>query len=324
MVEIYNRFVLDLSSSDIIASIYGFYLQYSMINTEDSSKVTLLIQNYPDASTITVYDLLSRSVEKTLEFDHYASAIGVDPSGRIYLSGYEDESYKIFLLSQSGEILSQTESEEGIYSFCGFDGSNGNFYVNSYVNWVYWGYDHDMHVLRAGNVSGNTLSFSETLIIFVCQEYFHERQAQVSMLGDRYFCVDTTFHSGLSIWDSHRYDPLSPEYNNTEVVFLSRNNMETGEFDETASVGTRAVYRETTNSVIAFQDNLYIAEYDLETGEELFSARTDYPVFSMMEYQGGIAAIEKSGENFYFEYFPWKYASYVKINWLTAGRSKRN
>ena len=226
--------------------------------------------------------------------------------------GYEDSKYIIYLLSSSGNLLSQTDCDQRIYSFAGFDGKNGNFYFESYDNFIYWGYDHDMHALRAGNVSENSISCDDSVLLYVCQSYWYERQNQVSMLGDQYLCVDSTFLSGLSIWDSNRYIPSAPD--DTEILFLTRNNEEDGEFDHYASVGTRTVYRKAKNSIIAFKDNSTIAEYDLDTGNELYRAKTDYPVFSLMEYKEGIAAIEKNGDDFYYEYFPWTYASSIEIS----------
>ena len=40
-------------------------------------------------------------------------------------------------------------------------------------------------------------------------------------------------------------------------------------------------------SIVTFKDNSYIAEYDIQSGEEIYSAKTDYPVFCLMEYEGG-------------------------------------
>ena len=88
---------------------------------------------------ITVYDLVSQKVEKTIEFNQKSSAIGVDSFGRIYLAGSSGDAYAIYLLSPDGKLLSQTTSKEAIYEFGGFDSTNGNFYVDSYDNWVYWG-----------------------------------------------------------------------------------------------------------------------------------------------------------------------------------------
>lgn len=262
-------------------------------------------------SKVTVYNLLTRKEEQNFTFSNNASAIGADSEGRIYLAGEEEEKYKIYLLSASGEELSQTVSEEKVYSFGGFDSSNGNFYLESYDSWEYWGYDHDMHAVRAGVVKGNTISFDETILMYACQSYFYERRNQMNMLGDKYLCIDSTLFSGLSLWDSDKYNPESPA--DTEVLFLQRDNKENGAFDRWASIGTRAVYREETDSVVCFKNNNEIAEYDIKTGKELFSAKTDYPVFNLMEYDGGIAAIEKSGGNYYYEYFPWKMAETVEI-----------
>lgn len=265
-------------------------------------------------SNITIYNLLTQQEEKKLQYGDHASSIGVDAKGRIYLaeSNGNGDDYDLYLLSPEGTLLSQALSEEAVYGFYGFDESNGNYYVDTYNNWYYWGYDHDMHALRAGNVTGDQLTFhNKTLMLYICQSYFYEREEQVSMLGDKYVCIDSTFNSGLSIWDSDVYKSEEPE--NTEVLFLSRNNEEGGEFDPAASVGTRTIYREETDSIITFKNNSFIAEYDVQSGEEICSAKTDYPVFCLMEYEGGVAAVEKSGENYYYEFFPWKKATNLEI-----------
>ena len=143
--------------------------------------------------------------------------------------------------------------------------------------------------------------------MYICQSYFYEREEQAGMLGDKYICVDSTFNSRLKVWDSDVYKSEEPE--DTEVFFLPRNNEEGGAFDPNASVGTRTIYREETDSIVTFKDNSYIAEYDIQSGEEIYSAKTDYPVFCLMEYEGGVAAVEKSGDNYYYEFFPWKKAT---------------
>ena len=153
--------------------------QSSVIHTFDrltdvyiaNDRLYVLQENYGESPNILVYNLLSRSVEDNFEFGHSASVIGADPSGRIYLVGYEDSKYIIYLLSSSGNLLSQTDCDQRIYSFAGFDGKNGNFYFESYDNFIYWGYDHDMHALRAGNVSENSISCDDSVLLYVCQSY---------------------------------------------------------------------------------------------------------------------------------------------------------
>lgn len=265
-------------------------------------------------SNITIYNLLTQQEEKKLQYGDHASSIGADAKGRIYLaeSNGNGDDYDLYLLSPEGTLLSQALSEEAVYGFCGFDESNGNYYVDTYNNWRSWGYDHDMHALRAGNVTGDQLTFhNKTLMMYICQSYFYEREEQVSMLGDEYICVDSTFNARLKVWDSDVYKSEEPE--STEVFFLPRDNEEGGKFDPNASVGTRTIYREETDSIVTFKNNSYIAEYDIQSGEEICSAKTDYPVFCLMEYEGGVAAVEKSGENYYYEFFPWKKATNLEV-----------
>ena len=262
-------------------------------------------------TNILVYDLISQKTERTIEFDQKVFTVGADALGRIYLSGPLDSKYAIYLLSPEGELLSKTTSEQEIYGFSGFDSSNGNFYVDSHYNWVYWGFAHDMHAVRAGNVTGNVVSFRETVLQLVAQDYFYERQNQVELLGDKYLCVDSTFESGLYIWDSDGYS--TKEEKSTCMATLKREKNNSGSFDPLESVGVRAVYRENSDTIIAFKDSASIAEYDPKTGEEIASTATSYPVFSLMEYKNGVVAIEKNGKDFYFEYFPWTNATTAQI-----------
>ena len=262
---------------------------------------------------ITVYDLITQKVEKTIEFGQKTSAIGVDSLGRIYLAGVSGDAYAIYLLTPDGELLSQTTSKQQIYEFGGFDSTNGNFYVDSYDNWVYWGYDHDMHALRAGNVSGNAISFNDELCMqLIAQSFYYNRQNQLELLGNKYVCVDSTFQNILHLWNSNTYSVT--EGNDTSLISLKRDNKESGKFDSAACVGVRAVYKKDTDTLIAFKDNSTIAEYNINTGEELISAATSYPVFSLMKYKEGIVAIEKDGSDFYYEYFAWKNATKLNIS----------
>ena len=143
------------------------------------------------SSNITIYNLLTQQEEKKLQYGDHASSIGADSKGRIYLaeSNGNGDDYDLYLLSPEGTLLSQALSEEAVYGFCGFDESNGNYYVDTYNNWRYWGYDHDMHALRAGNVTGDQLTFhNKKLMMYICQSYFYEREEQAGMLGDKYIC----------------------------------------------------------------------------------------------------------------------------------------
>ena len=49
-----------------------------------------------------------------------------------------------------------------------------------------------------------------------------------------------------------------------------------GAFDPNASVGTRTIYREETDSIVTFKDNSYIAEYDIKAEKRDLFCKTDY------------------------------------------------
>ena len=86
------------------------------------------------SSNITIYNLLTQQEEKKLQYGDHASSIGADSKGRIYLaeSNGNGDDYDLYLLSPEGTLLSQALSEEAVYGFCGFDESNGNYYVDTY------------------------------------------------------------------------------------------------------------------------------------------------------------------------------------------------
>ena len=262
-------------------------------------------------SFIVVYDLEAQKLDRTIEFYQKSSAIGVDDTGRIYLAGPSENGFTIYLLSSQGELLSQTTSKQEIYEFCGFDSTNGNFYVESSDTMVSWGYEHAMHALRAGNVTENTIVFSETILQYVSQHYFNERPDQVQLLGNKYLCVDSSYQPGLYIWDSNSYSATAG--NVPSMTYLKR---EAGKWH--SCEGVRAVFQKASDSVIAYKDDSTLAEYDIKTGQELTSVSTAYPVFSLMEYKNGILAIEKKDNTFYYEYFSWTRATTIQLTGSTS------
>ena len=95
-----------------------YALVYTFQNVDNAyvakDKLYILNKYYSSSSgycsEITVYDLIAQEVKKTIEFNQYSNAIGVDDSGRIYLAGLGEEKYAIYLLSPDGELLSQVST----------------------------------------------------------------------------------------------------------------------------------------------------------------------------------------------------------------------
>ena len=108
----------------------------------------------------------------------------------------------------------------------------------------------------------------------------NELKALIVELYNAQSIKDTLTSKWLEDAIDRKLNPIkykSEEPEDTEVFFLPRNNEEGGAFDPNASVGTRTIYREETDSIVTFKDNSYIAEYDIQSGEEIYSAKTDYP-----------------------------------------------
>ena len=261
-------------------------------------------------TTITVYNLNKKEVERTIKFEKTIDAIGVDYSGRIYLAESDSSESNIYLLSSEGKQLSKTTFDREIYDFCGFNKNNGIFYVEAYENMVYWGYNHDMKSLVAGKVENNKISIGKSSYTYVCQQYYYERQNQTEMSGGKYLFVDNTANSELQIYNTNS---CVVDKKLKMVASFGRNNTEDGDFYKLAAVGTRAVYRNDTDTVVAFRTGNYVGEYRMSDSKEIHYVKTAHPVFSMMSYNGGIAVIEKDGDDFYYEYFSWKAATKISI-----------
>lgn len=278
------------------------------------NKLYILGKNDGKTQEIQVYNLDEKQLYQTLNLQVNASAVGADETGRIYLAGSQDDVWYIYLFSAGGNLLSTARAFDMVYDFGGFDSKTGNFYYEHYYNWPYWGYDHDMHALGVGSVNGDTLQVcTDKVVTLISQNYYYERQRALDLIGNKYLCIDNTFHSELEIWSSSRMDAVNPS--DTQLFYLDRDNTDTeGEFDHYCSVGTRTVYHQGRDSIITFSDNGTLAEYMPESGTLIGKYSTAHPVFSLLNYGEDILAVEKDGEQFYLEIFSCKAASYLKIS----------
>lgn len=265
-------------------------------------------------SLVSIYNLEQEKFESSLPVDISASAIGVDNSGRIYLGGKKQGESYIYLLSAEGRLLSKAKALGEIYGFGGFDQSNGNFYFEQYYNWMYWGYEHDMHALGTGCVKGDDLNVCTNVIAgLISQNFYTERKYALELVGNKYLCLDNTVGSRLEIWPSNEMDASSPDGNDILFTLERDNEDELGQFDSCACLGTRTVYNSKRGSVITFQSGRTIAEYIPETGKMIGQYQTEHPVFSLMDYGDNILAIEKEEDDLYLEEIPYKPTSCLRI-----------
>ena len=77
--------------------------------------------------------------------------------------------------------------------------------------------------------------------------------------------------------------------------------------------GTRAVYLEREDSILAVVNDDEIMEFSLSGKGYGTKITAAHPIFALLKYKDGVVAIEKDGEGYYYEYFSWKKATSVEI-----------
>ena len=150
---------------------FTFKSQYSTCYyCTDSAVYEIYKTEYEGSCYVIKYDLATKKKqsETKLALPAKASvhALGVDASNRFYVAGYYSDGYMIYLFNSKGSLLSQTSCESTVYSFAGFDSVSGKFYYEGYTNWLYWGYEHDMHAMFTGQVTNNKVFVTNKYMIW--------------------------------------------------------------------------------------------------------------------------------------------------------------
>ena len=275
-----------------------------------------------------VYDLVSRSVDNIVSLGNYlASAVGADDNGRIYIAAsnlQNSDIQNILLFNSNGEQLSCASFPSSIYSFTGFDSSNGNFYIETYYDFYSWGYSHPGRALTMGKVVGDKItnvetysSFLESGIIsrsldcidYLCQAYYLDHRESSQLIGGRYLVSVSAMSSLVKIIDSKNDD--------LNTIMSFNRKAEEYEFDDdssdTSSIGTRTVYNESNDSIIIYENGKTLAEYDM-SGNKLAQAPTEHYVFNLIKSGDTIIAIEKDGSSYYIETFDWSSPESISIS----------
>lgn len=304
---------------------YSYQIVYTFVGCtsayEEGDKLYVL-----SGTTCYVYDLNENQLEREITFSNLSSeetvtaatAIGADPSGRLYVAtrGTADSEsiYQIWLYSADGTLLSSASSDARIYCFSGFDADSGNFFMESYYNWVYWGYDHDGRAVTMGNVTDNTISFTETsgsvtvsgiltyslsCLEYLCQSYYYQHQTGAAVIGGRYLVTASTTFGRVYV----------AETDSLEVVLsISRSAIEEEQDDDyydLNSIGVRTVYNDANDSIIVYENEKTLNEYDPETGEMIGTYETEHYVFNLLTMGENVIAIEKEDGQYYMEIIAW-------------------
>ena len=262
------------------------------------------------------------SMKSTANFSGFINALGVDKKGRIYVANASDD---LCLYDSTGKSLATAPYEGSILQFYGFDTVSGNFYYRGTYNWRYWGYDHDMASLMAGNVGeDNTLHLPEANLMMLYQSYFYERNKPAEMLNDKYLAVLNTFQSpnAITILDSNSYDYNDHTEQSTVIniidssvsvsslniadkdaikfVALAGKSIYKNNFD-VSSYGTRCTLSEDEKSIYVKTDTNTLTQYSMENGKKKVDIVTEHPVYSFWVDGDICRVVEKEEDQFYLE-----------------------
>lgn len=264
--------------------------------------------------------------------------VGVDAQGRYYIAGvFVEDSKKgrLYLFDPNGNKLDQCALTGRCDGFYGFDPHNGNFYYSGSYNWRYWGYDHDMTCLMAGNVTNNKLSVTEKNISQLYQSSFYTHVQPVRMLSDRYLGIYSGFNNEcVMLLDSNQYDytdyteqstsidlisgsvsTTSINIKNTSVVKLAFTTGDTvyheDEFGiedyELSTVGTRCCLCDDGKTLVSRTSEKQLDLYDIASKTKKLEAKTAYPIHTFAVMDDQCVVVERDGEQVYVETIDWTY-----------------
>ena len=304
---------------------YGYVTAY-VFDGCDSAYVEGDMLYVLDGFSCYVYDLNGNTLDRTISFDDLeseesaaeATAVGVDPSGRLYVATEgevdEEDVYSLWLFSPEGTLLSSTEVENYVYSFDGFEEESGYFFMESRYNWIYFGYDHYGHALTMGVVEEDTISYMETsssdltqgvLVLnydcleYLCQNTYYRHQTSAALLDGHYLVTTSVTNGRVQVIDTETFDTL---------LSISRAAIEEDQSSTTHdlnSIGVRAVYHESNDSIILYENGRILNEYDPETGEITGSYDTACYVFNLLIMGDQVIAIEKEDGEYCLEIVDW-------------------
>lgn len=351
----YNLNTQEYKSAYSISGCSGYYINNNAIYFLTSKKKTQkdgTTTKYICSVTINKYDLKNESVTAlTLEdivmpsnWYNYTGGLGVDNTGRIYLITNDK---KLRLFDEKGKYLSETSTSDTITQFCGFDPVNGNFYYMSSYNWVYWGYNHDMASMMAGNVDkSNVIHVKDTNMMILYQDGFYDHQNPVAMLNGRYLAALSTFNSNIGIlMDSNAYDYTDVTNQSTSIDLITNKlsvsviniankdaikmafqtaSSKYENYKDVSSIGTRCALNSDETSLIVKTDSNVLTEYDIKKQTEKIRLQTKHPVYTFDMKGEQCIAVEKDGDDFYLENIDWVYPTDVEVeypNSMTVGSS---
>lgn len=312
------------------------------LNSKEKMKWEDTDETYYSSVTISKYDfskeedssITLEDIAMSANWYDYIQSFGIDNSERMYLATADKE---VQLFDANGKYLSKTSISNSISQFCGFDPVNGNFYYISSYNWVYWGYNHNMASLMAGNVNkDNVIKVKDTNMMMLYQYGFFYHHNPVLMLNDRYLASLSTFNSNIGVLlDSNAYDYRDVTQQSTNIDLITNElsvsiinvankkaipmafQTASSEYEynsDITSIGTHCALNADASSLVVKTDSNVLTEYDMNTKEEKIRLQTKHPIYTFALKGKQCIVIEKDGDDFYIEDIDWVYPTDVEID----------
>ena len=320
----------------------GFYSlntgEYTALFSYPSLKSTFVNDNklyvassfYYDCGMVDVIDMnTAKLINRVFVKEFNLNGVGGDYNGRIYLGGVYTECTAddyIIMINDKGEILDSLPIGTNLFEFSGFSKEGGCFYYETNYNYYSWGYDHPGTALQMGLITGDKLAsisvqsgFLESGLIsrtingidYLCQQYYLDHTKSAEMFDGK-FIVDTSVLNGLiNVYKT----PTETSNDLVKMLSVSRKAGEgsTSDYTDNGSVGVRAVYNAGRNSMIIYENEKNISEYDLSSKDIISTAVSSYNVFNMMKMGDKVILIEKDENNYYTEVLDWSEPENISI-----------
>ena len=273
-----------------------------------------------NGTKVTVYDLAEMDVARTLRLPQaYAfTAIGVDGQGRIYTAGKAESGSvaSIYLYDAEGALLSEVPlgNRAPVRCFVGFDDQAGRFFLEGKGNYQLWYSTSGNHPyytgynLSCGLVEDGLLSLETYSSIFRMVGYYYKVDGLSFTLADGHWRSEELLENGtvmcVSSFTGERriLDPTSlTDY--WSLPYLAADD--DGQGGSLPSTGTRSVCLPQRGTLLCYDGNRMLREYDPDTHEVLSFFQTAHPVYSLFRMGDRAAALETDGSTYYLELIDW-------------------
>lgn len=305
-----NDLYLYLLENNTSSKIYSFE---KTIRSEYFADNKLYVASFNECY---VFNLETHQIEQFFTpKESYINAIGADKQGRIYIAGTWENAYYISMYSSDGEYITNMPTDDAVYCFDGFDAATGNIYYETYYNWYYWGYEHPGKSIAAANVSDNAIKAIQvsnnnmSCLEYACQSWYYNHIFNADVIAHNCLITASITFGRVQLIKSQ------PDGRFEVMKTWSRKGTEntTDDYLDNSSIGVRTIYNKGRDSIIIYENDKVLNEYDMETGEKKGTFTLQHYVYNLCKIGDTIIAIEKEDEKYYIELIDWSDSDKLEI-----------